>query len=104
MTPIQRLAQYTLLLENIQKELEKNNKPLKLVEQAIEVVRNSMKKGNDYIAKDSIKQSAIDLELHGSFIMRASFDIIEPLDTRSMVFLFEKVVVFTEEIAVSIQF
>lgn len=88
-------------MEQIQKELKKNQKPLEKISEAIGVVRNVMRKGNDYIAIDSIKQSEIDLRLHGSFIMRAPFAITKPRKMTSMVFLFENIVVFTEKMPVS---
>lgn len=100
-TPIQRLGKYVLLLEQMQKELKKNQEVSEIVEKAIEAVRNIMKKGNDYLAIDSIIQSPLDFNLHGSFIMRALFCVIKPKKLISMVFLFENVIVFTVKNSVS---
>jgi 3-polyprenyl-4-hydroxybenzoate decarboxylase len=101
LTPIQRLGKYILILEKIKKELIKAKKPIEKVCAAIEVVRKVMRKGNDFIAMDSIKNSDIDLLMQGSFIMRAVFNVLKPRKFVSMVFLFENAIIFTEKISVS---
>nr|XP_008193316.1 PREDICTED: uncharacterized protein LOC103313000 [Tribolium castaneum] len=99
LTPIQRMGKYVLLLEQIQKELNKKQQSLEKIETAVSVIRGVMRKGNDYIAIDSIKQCEIDLRLQGSFIMRSLFNISKPRKFVSMVFLFENVIVFTEKLS-----
>jgi hypothetical protein len=103
LTPIQRLGKYILILEKIKKELIKAKKPIEKVCAAIEVVRKVMRKGNDFIAMDSIKNSDIDLLMQGSFIMRAVFNVLKPRKFVSMVFLFENAIIFTEKISKNLE-
>lgn len=67
-----------------------------VVEMALNIVKKSMAKSNDYIAIDSIKDSPINLEREaGSFIMRENFNMIKPKRFETVVFLFEEIIVFT---------
>lgn len=89
------------MLENIQKELKKTSGPSDNIKTAIDMIKRVMRRGNDSIAVDSIKNCDIDLTLHGSFIMREKFNILKPRKFESMVFLFENMIVFTQVSQVS---
>ncbi|RZC36761.1 hypothetical protein BDFB_006956, partial [Asbolus verrucosus] len=89
--------------EVVKKELNKSGKSVDNVNRAIEVIRRVMRKGNDSIAIDSIKNCDLNLTLQGSFIMRASFNILKPRKFTSMVFLFEKIIVFTQKVAAKVR-
>lgn len=54
-----------------------------------------MSRGNDYIAIDSIKDCPINLLEQGSFLIREKFTVHTPKKYESMLFLFEKILVFT---------
>lgn len=95
LTPIQRLGKYILLLENIQKALQKENKYSENVEMAIEMLRREMRIGNDFIAIDSIEKLPITLDQSGSFVFRDVFNIQRPRKYEATLFLFENVLVFT---------
>lgn len=96
LTPIQRLGKYILFLEQIQKELlKKDGFASDNIYKAIEIVRKQMSRGNDYIAIDSIKECPINLLEQGSFVMREKFNVIKPRKYEAMLFLFEKMLVFT---------
>lgn len=84
----------------MKKRLSKINKNTENLEKAIDLIRKIMRKGNDFIAIDSIKEPCINLHMQGSFIMRASFSITKPRKFTSVVFLFENAVIFTEAINV----
>lgn len=90
------------MLEKIQKEQKKCGGPLESISNAIKLIRGTMRKGNDFIAIDSIKECKVDLTLHGSFMIRAVFSVLRPRKFLSMVFLFENIIVFTERASVSI--
>lgn len=90
------------MLEKIQKEQKKCGGPLESISNAVQIIRGTMRKGNDFIAIDSIKECKLDLTLYGSFMMRAVFTVLRPRKFLSMVFLFENILVFTERVSVSI--
>lgn len=97
MAPIQRLPKYMLLLENIKKELYKMGvkKVTKLII-AINIIKEELNKGNDYIAIESIHEWPVMNKMDlGPFIMRDIFIIRNPRKFESMIFLFNKMLVFT---------
>lgn len=97
LAPIQRLTKYKLLLENIKKELYKiGGKNISQLSIAINLIKEELNKGNDYIAIDDIKEwpSINKMEL-GAFIMRDVFMIRNPRKFESMIFLFDKILIFT---------
>ncbi|XP_030757392.1 pleckstrin homology domain-containing family G member 4B-like, partial [Sitophilus oryzae] len=96
LTPVQRLGKYKLLLENIIKELKKNNETVGSVEMALDIIKKYMRKGNDAVAVGSIMNSTI--KNYGSFIMREKFALMKPRRLDVVVFLFELVVVITVEV------
>ncbi|CAH1175962.1 unnamed protein product [Phaedon cochleariae] len=95
LTPVQRLGKYILFLENIEKQLSKLNQPIETVQEALNIVRSEMTKGNDAVAAESIENSPISRLDYGSFKLREKFSIIKPRKLEAMVFLFENVLVFT---------
>jgi hypothetical protein len=103
MCPIQRLAKYSLLMESIQKEVEKSGKSVNGIVSARCMIKKVMQKSNDLIAIDSITDCEVDLSKQGSFIMRGLFNVIKPRKFQCMVFLFEDMIVFTERIFKSME-
>ncbi|KAJ8961154.1 hypothetical protein NQ318_008834 [Aromia moschata] len=95
LTPLQRLGKYKLFLENIEKQLRKLHLPTENATTALEIIKEEMSKGNDFVAIESIDHSPIAKGDYGSFKMREMFTIVRPRRMESMVFLFENVVVFT---------
>lgn len=114
LAPIKRLAQYTLLLKAIDKELKKQNLHSACIEAAMEMVEKSISLANDYVAIASIKHCPLPLkEVAGSFIVRNKFNIIHPNSHfnkgpdkkqgfESMVFLFDKMIIFTLELEIKV--
>ncbi|ERL93150.1 hypothetical protein D910_10448, partial [Dendroctonus ponderosae] len=97
LTPIQRLGKYKLFLENIIKQLQKDDRPIGLVQLSLDMVKKYMSKGNDAVALASILFSPLHTKDYGSFIAREKFTVLKPKKAEMMVFLFEGVVVFTVE-------
>lgn len=96
LTPIQRLGKYILFLENISKELNKSGVHSAKVQTALNIVKEAMTRGNDFIAICSIRDCPLNLiKEAGSFVMREEFHILKPKKLVSIVFLFEAIVVFT---------
>lgn len=84
------------MLEQLQKESVKNEGAVsEAVKKAIEVVRRQMSRGNDFIAIDSIKECPVNLADQGSFIMREKFNVIKPKKFEAVLFLFDRILVFT---------
>lgn len=101
LTPIQRLGKYILLLQKISSELIKEGVYSAYVQTALDLVKNAMSRGNDYLAIDSIKHCSLNLTLYGSFIMTDKFIMLKPRKYDCAVFLFEDIVVFTQPDGVS---
>lgn len=102
LTPIQRLGKYILFLKGINEQLNKKYLCSPTVQAALDMVRELMSRANDYIAIDSIKNCPINLSKDGgSFVMREKFNILRPTKFESMVFFFEKIIVFAVESYVS---
>lgn len=96
LAPIQRITKYKLMLENIKKELKKIGITSDILENAINIIQKELITGNDYIAIDSIsKWPQMQKTELGSFIMRDMFTIKYKKKYESMVFLFERMIIFT---------
>ncbi|XP_066254845.1 uncharacterized protein [Euwallacea similis] len=97
LTPVQRLGKYKLFLENIIKQLEKENKPLGQAQDSLAMIKKFLSRGNDSVAIASILRSPLHTKDYGSFIAREIFTMLKPRKMEIVVFLFEGVVVFTQE-------
>nr|XP_023018278.1 uncharacterized protein LOC111507223 [Leptinotarsa decemlineata] len=97
LTPVQRLGKYILFLENIEKELKRLDLPIGSTQMALDIVKNEMSKGNDYVAIDSIQNSPISKMSYGCFKMRENFTISKPRRMEATVFLFSNYVVLAVE-------
>ncbi|XP_066143646.1 uncharacterized protein [Euwallacea fornicatus] len=97
LTPVQRLGKYKLFLENIIKQLEKENKSSALAQDSLSMIKKYLSRGNDSVAIASILRSPLHTKDYGSFIAREKFSMIKPKKMEIVVFLFEGVVVFTQE-------
>lgn len=96
MVPIQRITKYVLLLENMQKELKKMNSDSTKLQDAVNMLKAELQKGNDFLAIYSIKSfPQIDTVQLGSFVARESFLIKSGKKFVSMVFLFDHMLIFT---------
>lgn len=101
LTPLQRLGKYKLFLENIIKQLIKDGQQTELANEALEMIKKYLRKGNDQVAIASILLSPIHPKDYGSFISREKFTMTKPKKMDVMVFLFEKIIIFTVEDLVS---
>lgn len=87
------------MLYNIRKELKTNSS--EVLDEAISLIDKQLRKGNDYIAIDSIydwpEVNGEILNTLGSFLMRETF-ILKNINSKKfevMLFQFENVIVFT---------
>lgn len=94
-TPLQRLGNYIMFLESMEKEVKKTNAPCENVQEALCILRNVMTRGNDFVATECIQKSPIKKEYYGNFRMSNLFIIERVKKMESMVFLFTNIVVFT---------
>ncbi|KAK5646169.1 hypothetical protein RI129_004633 [Pyrocoelia pectoralis] len=95
LTPIQRLGKYTLFLEQIEKELRRENRTCIYITFAIELVRTQMATGDLYIAVDSIRGCPINLLEQGTLLLKENFNVLKPKKYEAVLFLFEKILIFT---------
>lgn len=96
LTPIQRLAKYIQFLDQINKELAKQEMRSPDLDKARSIVKTYMKKGNDYVAIDSITKVPYSLsDKVGSFIFREKFFILKPKKYEATLFLFEQSLIIT---------
>ena len=95
LNPIQRLGRYILLLENLKKSL--TTAKCETLTEAIQFLKKTMKRGNDYVALDSIARCPknIDFSTTGSFILREKFNMLKPRKGERMLFLFDKIIILT---------
>lgn len=100
--PIQRLGKYKLMLNNIRDELKTDKNDA--INDAISLIEKQLRRGNDYIAIDSIygwpKIRGDLLDALGSFVMRDMFILKNDQCRKAevMVFLFDNVIIFTVQV------
>lgn len=79
----------------------KDGQQTELANEALEMIKNYLRKGNDQVAIASILLSPIHPKDYGSFISREKFTMTKPKKMDVMVFLFKKIIIFTVEDLVS---
>lgn len=89
-------------MDQINKELQKQEISSKYVKKAQDIVRTQMKRGNDFVAICSISKIPYSLQETGSFVLRDKFIILKPRRYEATLFLFENMLFFTTEHPVSI--
>lgn len=97
LTPIQRLGKYKLFLEQIEKELRRENRTCIYITYAVEIVRTQMATGDLYIAVDSIRGCPIDLLQQGALLLKESFTVLKPKKFDVVFFLFERMLIFATQ-------
>ena len=101
LAPFQRLSRYRLLLENLQKALEKENNKSEVLQRAIDIIKTKLDKANTLAAINSISNCPPNLQLNekGNFLIKEKVNLKGKY--KSVVFVFEEVVIFTVEDKVS---
>uniref|UniRef100_A0A1Y1K702 DH domain-containing protein n=3 Tax=Photinus pyralis TaxID=7054 RepID=A0A1Y1K702_PHOPY len=104
LTPIQRLGKYKLFLEQIEKELRRENRTCIYITYAVEIVRTQMATGDLYIAVDSIRGCPIDLLQQGALLLKENFTVLKPKKFDVVLFLFERMLIYATQDAKNVNF
>ncbi|XP_030757380.1 rhoGEF domain-containing protein gxcI-like isoform X3 [Sitophilus oryzae] len=102
--PLQRLVKYKLFLENIYKQVQREERVVYDSFEALKIVKWSLSLGDREVAISSIANSPIKPEEYGAFKKEDKFLLVSPKKLNVVVYLFSKFVVFATKTECSNRF